>query len=68
MPSNATAIQSDKLYTVREAADLLDIAPDTVKAYCRPPRRLRAKKVGPKHAWAIPGSEILRQLKEWNRE
>lgn len=64
--SNPT-IRSDKLFTVREAADLLSVTPDTVKGYCRT-RRLNAKKRGPKHAWAILGSEIRRLLKEWNGE
>lgn len=61
------AIRSDKLYTVREAADALGVTPDTVKAYCRS-GRLRAKKVGPKQAWAVRGTEIRRLRRKWNAD
>ena len=65
LPGNRNSVDPAKLFTVREAADVLSVTSDTVKAYCRS-RRLRARKVGPKRAWLIPGTEIRRLLKEWN--
>ena len=64
-PSNS--IRLEKRYTVRETADALDVTPDTVKGYCRS-GVLRAKKVGPKQAWSIQGTEIRRLLKAWNAD
>jgi excisionase family DNA binding protein len=65
LPSNPDSVDPQKTFTVREAADILGVTPDTVKGYCRT-KRLRSRKVGPKRAWAIPGAEIRRLLKDWN--
>jgi excisionase family DNA binding protein len=54
-----------KKYTPREAADLLGVTPDTVKAYCRN-GKLKARQVGPKKQWMVTGAEIKRLQKEWN--
>ncbi len=58
-------IDTKKSYSAREAADLLGVTPDTVKAYCRT-GELNGKQVGPKKQWMISGSEVKRKRKEWN--
>lgn len=60
-------IDPKRLYTVREAADLLSVTPDTVRSYCRD-EKCRGQQVGPKKQWMILGSEIKRMLKEWNMD
>jgi hypothetical protein len=52
-----------KMYTCREAAELLDLDPDTVRTYCNSdPPRLQAVKGG--RDWLISQAEIDR----YNRE
>jgi excisionase family DNA binding protein len=52
-------------YTAEEAARLLGVKPDTVKAYLRE-GALKGVKVGPKKQWKVSGSELIRKQKEWN--
>jgi excisionase family DNA binding protein len=60
-------IDPKRNYTTREAAELLGVTPDTVKAYCRN-QKLNALRVGPKKQWMVTGTEISRLRKEWNLE
>jgi excisionase family DNA binding protein len=59
------SIKSKKQYTTREAADLLQVTPETVKAYCRN-GKLKGRQVGPKKQWMVPVEEIKKLQKEWN--
>jgi excisionase family DNA binding protein len=58
-------IDPKRNYTTREAADLLQVTQETVKAYCRN-EKLKGRKVGPKKQWMVPGAEIKRLQKDWN--
>lgn len=58
-------IEPEELYSMREAAEFLDVTPETVKMYCRN-GKLKGQKVGPKREWKVRGSEINRLRDEWN--
>lgn len=58
-------ISSDKWYTAREAAALLDVTEETVKDYCRRDK-IKGRQVGPRKQWHVRGTEIERIRKEWN--
>ena len=58
-------IDRKKSYSARDAAELLEVTPDTVKAYCRD-GKVKGRQVGPKKQWMVPGGEIKRLRKEWN--
>jgi predicted site-specific integrase-resolvase len=57
-------IDSGRLYTAREAADLLEVIEDTVKRYCRN-GDLKCRQIGPRKKWHVLGREISRVRKEW---
>ena len=59
-----TKIVPEKWYTPSQAGPLLDIGPETVKKHCRA-GTLKAKRVGAKKRWMIPGTAIIKQRKEW---
>ena len=64
MVRNSKKIDAKQMYTAREAANLLEVTPDTVKGYCRE-LKIAGKQVGPKKNWMVPGSEIIRLRKDW---
>jgi excisionase family DNA binding protein len=58
-------IEPKSFYTAEDAARLLGVKSDTVKAYLRD-GSLKGLKVGPKRQWKVSGSELIRKQKEWN--
>ena len=65
MHENLKRIDGKQLYSAREAAQFLEVTPDTVKSYCRS-GKISGKQVGPKKNWMVLGSEIARLRKDWN--
>jgi predicted transcriptional regulator len=57
-------IESQKMYTARDAADFLGVSEETVKNYLRG-KRLVGKQIGPKKRWYVKGSAILKLRTEW---
>ena len=58
-------IEPKTSYSAEEAARLLGVKADTVKAYLRG-GALKGVKVGPKRQWKVQGTELIRKQKEWN--
>lgn len=58
------SIDPTKWYSSAEAAPLLMVTQETVKAYCRQ-RTLKAKQVGPKKVWHAQGKSILKLREQW---
>lgn len=60
--AHESPVIEDRLYSVRNAAVLLDVTPDTVRSYVRS-GRLTAHKLSPSGPWRVdPGS--LRRILE----
>jgi len=59
-----THIEPDRLYTTREAAEILRVTEQTVQRYLRT-RDVLGKQLGPKKKWHVPGKELTRVMKKW---
>jgi len=59
-------IEPRRWYTLRAAADFLEVTEPTVSQYCRDKEfGADAKKVGPKQKWLVRGTGLLRKRREW---
>lgn len=60
-------INPKKEYTPLEAARLLGVAVETIKAYCRNGTLKGAYRVGPRNEWRARGSTIKKLRDTWKR-
>jgi hypothetical protein len=58
-------VDTERMYTTREAAGLFGVTPETVKSYCRS-GRIKGRQVAPKKEGMVPATEIKRLLRERN--
>ena len=57
-------IDSNKYYSLKETAELLEVTEATVAKYLRE-GDLEGKKIGPKQKWHALGRSIAKVRKEW---
>lgn len=60
-------IDPNRYYSLKEAAELLEVTEATVAKYLRE-GLLEGKKVGPKQKWHALGRSIIKLRKEWGYE
>jgi len=60
-------IEPARYYSLREAAEFLEVTEATVAKYLRE-GGLQGKKIGPKQKWHALGQSIIRLRREWGYE
>ena len=62
MPINPTKIDSDQLYTVEEAAEILGVDEQTIRRYINNKNKKLPAHKGPGGRWFIKGSDLKKIL------